>query len=516
MAMGRTVSAAPALALRRPASRSYAGAALAAIAALTAMRLLWLGVQPADLSPGEAQYWLWAQHLALGYTAKPPLIAWLIALTTGLFGNGEFAVRLSAPLLQAGAACFIYATAARLYDARTGFWSALAYASLPGVSTSAFIISTDAPLLLLWSAALYGFVRARENGGRAWWLLVAVAVGLGLLATYAMAYWVLSALAFVLMDRAERRHLAPLVIALVLALAIHAPNLWWNWQHGFVGYLWTGERADPAARLYHPHALMQFFTAQFAIFGPLFFAALLALPAAARSSGRFLAEPRARLLAGFALPTLVMMLMLSFLAHAQANWAAPAYVSASILVVRWLFESGWRRFVPLAIALHLVAALGAFAAPAAFAALGRPLPVRYDVLRGLRGWRTLGREVGAVLAGHRGLTLLADDRAVLAALVYYVRPHPFTAARWDGGRLVTAWGGPVNDRGDSFLVVSAHPFPGGMRPGFAATARLGVLAIPIGPGRTRHYTLSIARDFEGEGRGGQPLSTAPGDSRRAR
>src|SRR5262245_57133802 len=163
------------------------------VAAITALRLLWLAVQPADLFPDEAQYWVWSQHLALGYYSKPPLVAWLIALTTGLFGDSEFGVRLSAPLLQAGAAVFVYGIGARLYDRRTGCWSALSYASLPGVSVSAFIISTDAALLLFWAAALYAFVRARDQRGWGWWLAVGLAAGLGLLAKYAMAYWILSA-----------------------------------------------------------------------------------------------------------------------------------------------------------------------------------------------------------------------------------------------------------------------------------------------------------------------------------
>ncbi|HJU16154.1 MAG TPA: glycosyltransferase family 39 protein [Stellaceae bacterium] len=494
--MDRTAPAAAA-SVRLPVPRSYAGAALAAVLAITALRLIWLAVQPADLYPDEAQYWFWAQHPALGYYSKPPLLAWLIALTTGLFGNSEFAVRLSAPLLHAGAAFFVYAVAVRLYDARTGFWSALAYASLPGVSASAFIISTDAPLLLLWSAALYAFLRAREDGGRPWWLLVGVAVGLGLLAKYAMAYWVLSALAFVLSDRAERRHLAPLLAALGLAFAIYAPNLWWNGQHGFVSYLHTEDNADLTGPLFHPHALFQFLASQFAVFGPLFFAALMAMPAASR----FLAEPRARLLAGFALPTLVIMLVLSFLSRAEANWAAPAYVSATVLVVRWMFASGWRRLLPLSVALHLGAALVAFGAPAALAALGRPLPAKYDILHRLRGWRILGREVGAVLARHPGLHLLADDREVLAALIYYVRPHPFDAAKWDGARLVKDQWDLTNDlsnyRGDSFLLVSEHDLAGEMQPSFASIEPIGALIVPIGPGAARHYTLYLARDFQG-------------------
>src|SRR5580692_175444 len=88
---------------RAPASAAtgpgygYGAITVAALAAITVARLLWLVVQPADLYPDEAQYWFWAQHPALGYYSKPPLVAWLIALTTAGFGDSEFAVRLAAP-----------------------------------------------------------------------------------------------------------------------------------------------------------------------------------------------------------------------------------------------------------------------------------------------------------------------------------------------------------------------------------------------------------------------------------
>src|SRR5689334_15686354 len=40
--------------------RAYGAWTLAAVAAITALRLLWLGVQSAGLYPDEAQYWFWA------------------------------------------------------------------------------------------------------------------------------------------------------------------------------------------------------------------------------------------------------------------------------------------------------------------------------------------------------------------------------------------------------------------------------------------------------------------------
>ncbi len=482
---------------RLPGAGSPVAAMLAAVSLITVSRLGWLCLQPAGLYPDEAQYWFWAKHLAFGYYSKPPLVAWLIALTTAPFGDGEFAIRLSAPLLTAGAAVFVYSIGARLYDRRVGAWSAIAYASLPGASVAAWVISTDAPLLLFWAAALYAFIRAREGGGWRWWLAGGIAAGLGLLSKYAMAYWLLSALGFVVLVPSERRHVRPLLAAVGVALLVYSPNLWWNWNNSFVSYRHTADNAGLSAGLFHPSQFLDFVAAQFAVFGPLFFAGLLLLAARPRA----LAEPRARLLAVFALPTLAMMLCVSFLSRAHANWAAPAYVSATVLVVARLLENGWRRLVALSITAHLVAALLLFAGLPGLAAAGIALPAEYDPLNRLRGWRELGARVGAALAVHPGYRLFADDRETLAALIYYVRPHPFDAVKWDlFDRVRDEWDLTNNMKdylGGNFLLVAKHDLAGEMRPSFAALDPIGSIVIPLGPGAERRYALYLACDFKG-------------------
>jgi hypothetical protein len=497
---GRVViePAAPAGLFRRRLLCSPAALMLAGVVTITGFRVLWLAFQTADLYPDEAQYWFWAQHPALGYYSKPPLVAWLIALTTGLLGESEFAIRLSAPLLHAGTAVFVYAIGSRLYDSRVGLWSALAYASLPGASVSAFIISTDAPLLLFWAAALYAFIRAREDGGWACWLAVGAACGLGLLAKYAMSYWIFSAIGYVLVFRAERRHFGPLFAAIGIALVLYSPNFWWNWSNGFVSYVHVKDNAGMDEPLIHPGAFLEFFGSQFAVFGPLFFAGLIFLAI----SPRTLVEPRARLLATFALPTLTIMLAISFLSRANANWAAPAFVSATVLVVAWALGRGWRNLVVFSIALHLATVAVLFTGRDAFAAFGIELPAKYDALTRLRGWRRLGSTVGAALAAHPGFTLFADDRETLAALIYYVHPHPFDAVKWKlkSGLPKDQWelaNGLPQHRGGSFLLVAEHQLIPEMSPSFAAIDRLEPVVIPIGPGASRSYTLYLARDFKG-------------------
>lgn len=479
------------------ARRPYAAMATAAIAAITATRLVWLAVQPADLYPDEAQYWVWAQHPALGYYSKPPLVAWVIALTTGVLGDGEFAIRVAAPLLHAAVAVLVYATAARLYNRRIAFWSALAYASLPGVWLSAFLMSTDAVLLPCWAAALYAFVRAREPAGERWWIAVGVAAGLGMLAKYAMAYWLISALGFLLSVREERRHLKPFCGAALLAMALYAPNLWWNWAHRFVSYRHVRDNAGITTHLFHPGAFLEFLASQFGVFGPIFFAILLVIAV----QPWLLTEPRRRLLAVFALPTLGMMLAVGLLSRAQPNWAAPTYVSAVVLVVAWVLQRGWPRVLGIAVALNIAAAVCLFTGADGLRAAGVAVPAKYDPLHRLRGWRELGQQVGAELAAHPGLTLLADDRELIAALTYYVHPHPFDAVEWspipgihDHWMLTNNIG---RHRGADFLAVTQHGLDDYLRPLFAELTPLTTITTATGPAGGRSYALFIAHDYRG-------------------
>jgi len=133
------------------------------IAAMLIFRVGALLVSPLGLHGDEAQYWAWSKELDWGYFTKPPLIAWTIWVTTSLFGDAEWAVRLSSPVLHSVTAFVIFRTARFAFDSKTGFWAAVIYLLMPALWLSSGIVSTDVPLLLCWALALNAWVHLREK-----------------------------------------------------------------------------------------------------------------------------------------------------------------------------------------------------------------------------------------------------------------------------------------------------------------------------------------------------------------
>ena len=102
----------------------------------------------------------------------------------------------------------------------------------------------------------------------------------------------------------------------------------------------------------------------------------------------------------FAFPTLLFMLAVSLLSRAQPNWAAPVYVSATVLVAAWRGRTPAPAVLGIGIALNLALAVAVFGAADAAAALGIALPAKDDPLHRLRGWRPARRGGRRRAAGH--------------------------------------------------------------------------------------------------------------------
>lgn len=409
----------------------------AGLLGLLAIRLLALHWNATDLFFDEAQYWSWSREPAFGYYSKPPLVAWLIALATSVCGESPFCIRMPSSVLHTLTSLAVFAIAARLHDARVGLWAALTFATLPGISLSSAIMSTDVPLLLAWALALLCYVALLESDGWTPALGLGLALGIGLNAKYAMAFFVACAAVHLLATPSARRLLKDprTWTALAIGAALIAPNMAWNAANSFATFAHTADNAKWGGSLVNLSKGMEFFGAQFGVFGPILFTALLATVHRAWREGLPEAD---RLLLCFTLPVILLITAQAFVSRAHANWAATAYVAGSILVTSTLLRTPSKGWLKASLALHGVVLL-ALAAGAAMA--GRlKLPVIGDPFHRTLGWQAVADATRRHLAvartaGQPVRSVLSDERAVTAELLYYMRDEATPVVAWrDDGR----------------------------------------------------------------------------------
>ena len=132
-------------------------AALLLSVGLAAARTGYLAWGPLGLAPDEAYYWVWAEHPALSYHSKGPMVAWIITATTRLAGDTEVGVRLGSVILAAATGLLLYLLTWRVYLSDRAALLSLALANaIPVYAAGAVIMTPDTPLVLFWTLAMFG------------------------------------------------------------------------------------------------------------------------------------------------------------------------------------------------------------------------------------------------------------------------------------------------------------------------------------------------------------------------
>jgi dolichol-phosphate mannosyltransferase len=239
-----------------PASR-WTLAATGIVAYVLLLRLLTMKVL--GVMPQEAYYWNYSIRPDFGYHDHPPMVAWLIALGEVLFGQGTASVRLGGFVCGVVVIIFAYVLALRLVDRSSAMVAAALAAVLPYFFVGAGMMMTpDAPLAAAWAAALYYFHRALVGGERAAWLGVGAAIGFGLLSKYTIALLGPAALVFCALDPKARRWLArpEPYLAILLALALFAPVIYWNYAHDWASFAFQTEGRFGSGSRFSLHRLL--------------------------------------------------------------------------------------------------------------------------------------------------------------------------------------------------------------------------------------------------------------------
>ncbi|MEM6637114.1 MAG: glycosyltransferase family 39 protein [Pseudomonadota bacterium] len=392
---------------------------MAVILAITLWRIGCLAFNRVDLFMDESQYWLWGQEPAFGYYSKPPLIGWVIRLSTELgASDAAFWVRLPGPVLYGLTSVFVAFIAQALWKDDRAWWAGAVFATAPGVAILSLFISTDAALLCCVALSLLAMVRLDRGGGLWWALVLGGAVGLGLLAKYAMIYVValgLAAWVFRLLAPPQKGLTA---LAAGIALVLVAPNLLWNIQNGFITLTHTAENAGWEGIRWNWSGMAEFIAIQLVALGPVFAAAYIA--------GIWKPGRTIRLLALFSLTVFVAIALQALIRKANGNWAAPAFVAATALAGPWVAIHWPRWLIPGLIFNGALAAVlpVATVVPDALSIGGRPAFERAT------GVRELSEAIIAEARRAGATAILSDDRRVLADLAYRTKGEGLEVRAW--------------------------------------------------------------------------------------
>ncbi|MEM8794520.1 MAG: glycosyltransferase family 39 protein [Pseudomonadota bacterium] len=435
---------------------------------ITSVRVMVLQNAPVELFFDEAQYWAWSERLDFGYFSKPPLLAWIIRLSTEFCGNSEACIRLPSAVLYALTGLTTGLLAARLAR-RSGispnaafFWTAILFATMPGVTFGTRIISTDAALLFFFALALFALDRFRERPTVLNAAFIGAAIGLGAMAKYAMAYFILCAVVWILVSVEGRRTLlrVPALLILPAAFLFVLPNLWWNQSHSWITFKHTQDNAKWEGLNFNFGELAEFTGAQIGILGPVLFIGLVFfLSKRIRAGERVPAE--LVFLFAFSLPVIAILMGQSLISRAHANWAAVAYVALAAASVLVLLKVRTRGFLLTALGIHL-----AFAGILAIADLNADRLVKQPIgasYKRVFGWRALSQAVIDRAKETGAKTIVADRRNTAAQLLYHLRDTGLTVRSWPadgipGHYFEMAHGLSERDR-RPVLVISACDMP---------------------------------------------------------
>ena len=421
------------------------------IIAPTLLRLWFVATGQLGLVQDEAQYWDWTRHLQLTYYSKGPLIAWIIAFFTGIFGNTELGVRMGSIV---GAALFPLL----LWWLIAGFWKRPVLAVLtvflaavsPLFQALGILMTTDNPFVLCWTLsmiALFAAATPDDSGqDRGLWpyLLLALAYGVGILAKYTMlglaglavGYGFVLQRGGILPARFWRRLLAALVLGVVLGFL---PTLIWNMHNDYVGYKHVmyliGQVSAGKSATNHNMAVIS-------------------------TTGPTLAQ--SALLVMFFWPMTLFFLAWSFHTKVLANWNTVSFVAGSILgaleLERLLVSNPTRRTSRLLLA-------GGAASFALMLVLHLhqlfPLPASINPAHRLKGWQDMGARMGEVtqqrFVDPKRVFFMSDVYDITASLAFYLPGQPQTYCLWWSSRRMNQydlWGGPQGRLGwDAVLVL---------------------------------------------------------------
>ncbi len=314
----------------------YRERTLLLIAIATLIRLIVGSVL--ELGSAEVYYWTYSLHLQWNYFDHPPLVAWLIRLTTAdLLLHQELFVRLGAIISSAICTWLIFKIGTAVSSQQTGWFAGLLYtASLYGSIIAGTFILPDSPQMVFWLAGLLVLIKISQaavyDSKSTWqWCLFGILSGLCIMSkVHGIFLWIGVVLYALWAKRSWLKH-PGIYLSAVITLILISPIVIWNLQHDFITYKFHSGRVSLTGASVHIKGFIREFIAVVLTTNPVnFYLTWSSLIWVFRR--KMTAERREiQLLLFCSLPLIVVLLYISLFRETLPHWPGPAYSCLIIL-----------------------------------------------------------------------------------------------------------------------------------------------------------------------------------------
>ena len=288
-----------------------------------------------QLVPDEAYYWVWSRHLATGYLDHPPMVAYLIRLSTLLLGSTELGVRLPAVVLSFGTITILLLLCRRVSPERRamGLVAVLLLTS-PALVVLGTIITPDTPACFFATCALaFAILAVTSHRSFYSWVGFGLCTGLALLSKYTAILLPVSVFVALATSREGRRHLAQpgFWLGSLVAVGVFWPAIHWNATHGWASFRFQLRHGVGSAAGAPFGTLASYIGGQMAVWTPVVFVLSILVLIGLWRRYRELALPVRVLLLAATTP-LVFFALSSLRRAPEINWPIFAYLPLSLLL----------------------------------------------------------------------------------------------------------------------------------------------------------------------------------------
>lgn len=308
---------------------------------------LLLGIMQAvltELQDDEAYYWVYGQYLDWGYFDHPPMIGVLVKMGYAVFPN-ELGVRLFPLLLNLLSLILIE----KLIDRKNPLLFYGIALSIAVIQITGFVAVPDTPLIFFTALFFWFYKKFIDKAS----LLNTFLLGLSVALLFYSKYHAVLIVFFTLLSNLKLFTRYQTYIAGIIALALFAPHLWWQYQHDWVSirYHLLESNVNPYKFSY----TTDYIIGQLLLPGPV--AGFILLPAAFLYRSKNKTE---RALKFTLIGIYGFFLLSSFRGKVEGNWTSPALVCLIVLAHQFLYDRmRWQkilyRLLPVTLVLVLFA-----------------------------------------------------------------------------------------------------------------------------------------------------------------